>query len=119
MDSAFNTAPVGSTLDTCSRQFTEALGCFLTCSARRRHGQWYVLASFARHDTPYAVVPSLTTVAWLDLLVLTYLALFLHFRCVPLIVGRPLDFFCGDSQVQFLDKVLVCLGVAVQTVHTV
>ena len=76
MDSAFNTAPVGSTLDTCSRQFTEALGCFLTCRARRRHGQWHVLASFARHDTPYAVVPSLTTVAWLDLLVLTYLALF-------------------------------------------
>ena len=33
-------------------------------------------------------------------------------RCVPLIVG-------GDSQVQFLDKVLVCFGAMVQTVLSV
>ena len=54
-------ALVGSTLDTCLRQFTELLE-FLTCRARRRHGQWYVLGGFARHDTPLAVF--LSIVSW-------------------------------------------------------
>ena len=76
----------------------------LNCRARRRHGQWYVLAGFAQHDTPHAVFPSIvgwlvwlssTTVAWLVLLVLTHLALCWHSRCVPLTVGRPKDFGCG------------------------
>ena len=82
-------APVGSTMDACFRQFTEAFGVFLdlrrssstlavvcagwfgwsryaTCCvpfdwldggrARRRHWQWYVLAGFAGHDTPHAVL---------------------------------------------------------------
>ena len=35
---------------------------YLTCRVRRRHGQWYVLAGFARHDTPHAVYPSI--VGW-------------------------------------------------------
>ena len=30
--------------------------------ARRRHGQWYVLAGFALHDAPHAVFPSIVDV---------------------------------------------------------
>ena len=78
-----------------------------SCRARRRHGQWYVLAGFARHDTPHAVFPSIvgwlvprsssTAVAWLVFMVLTHLALCWHSRCDPLIVGRPEDFDCGSD----------------------
>ena len=35
---------------------------YLTYRVRPRHGQWYVLAGCARHDTPHAVYPSI--VGW-------------------------------------------------------
>ena len=35
---------------------------FLSCLARRRHWQWYVLAGYAGYDTPRAVFPSIVDV---------------------------------------------------------
>ena len=69
---------------------------YLTCRARRRHGQWYVLAGFARHDTPHAVFPSIVgvdmPVVMLDSLVQT--------------VQRPVE----APKVQFLARLWMCLS---------
>ena len=101
---------VGSIVDTCLRHFAEA---FVVDNSG--------MAGFAGDDALRAVSFSCRQARRLVCIMACMdqkdLAMCVHSRCDPFIVGRPKDFGCGgDSQVHFLDKVIMCCtGAVVQT----